>query len=270
LDRQDQYPVGDIIRELEQYFSRKDTAPDYITLAGSGEPTLNRGLGRLIQAIKQLTRVPVAVLTNGSLLFLPEVRKELLDADVVLPSLDAVSESIFQTINRPAPGLQLEKIIAGLAAFRQEFSGRIWLEILLLRGINDNIEELEKFRQTLKRLRPDRVQLNTAVRPVVEDYAAPLTLAQLQAAATLLGEGVEVIADFGNSPHQTIALSDADFLETLARRPLTAEDLAEVLGLPLVVVLKKLEHLQDQGLISYNIYQHRGFYQCDRPRSPSN
>lgn len=262
--------MENIVGELEEYFSRHDTSPDYITLAGSGEPTLNRGLGRLIQAIKQLNRAPVAVLTNGSLLYLPEVRQELLRADVVLPSLDAVSESAWQAINRPASGLQLEKIITGLNTFRREFAGQIWLEILLLQGINDTIQELEKFRQTLSLLQPDRVQLNTAVRPVVENYAAPLTLARLQNAAAFLGEGVEVIADFGASSHQPVALSDDDFLETLARRPLTAQDLAEVLGLPLALVMKKLEHLKSQGLISYHIYQQRGFYQCDRSHPSSN
>lgn len=260
LQRQDYHPKADIIAELQTYFAQTETLPDYVTLAGSGEPTLNTGLGEIIRAIKRITQVPVAVLTNGSLLFLPQVREELLAADVVLPSLDAASGGIFRAINRPADGLQLDRIIAGQEAFRQAFPGQIWLEILLLRGINDDPAELEKLRLVIARLRPERVQLNTAVRPVVEDYAIPLTRTQLAAAATFLGEGVEVIADFDAATHPTLCLSDEDFLETLARRPMTAQNLAEVLGLPLPEVLKRLYRLQDQGLVTYSIHQKQGFY----------
>jgi wyosine [tRNA(Phe)-imidazoG37] synthetase (radical SAM superfamily) len=261
LERQEFYPTGDIIREICDYLQKAEILPDHITLAGSGEPTLHLGLGDLIRALKQETAVPVAVLTNGTLLFLPEVRQELLPADVILPSLDTVSPAIFRSLNRPAAGLTVESLIAGLEALRREYAGQIWLEVLLLRGINDGPADLEQLRQVIANLQPDKVQLNTAVRPVVEEYAQPLTPAQLAEAARLLGAEVEIIADFSPLDHPHVSLSDAAFLDTLARRPLTAQDLADLLGLPLVQVIKKLEHLTSQGLVSYTVHQHRGFYQ---------
>ena len=259
-ERREYHPAAAIVTELQSYLEQAETLPDYITLAGSGEPTLNIGIGQIINAIKQISQVPVAVLTNGSLLFLPEVREALVNADLVLPSLDSASPGIFRAINRPVAGFDLGQIIAGQEAFRQMFGGQIWLEIMLLRGMNDDPAELEKLRQVIARLRPDRVQLNTGVRPVVEDYAVPLTPEQMAAAAAFLEEGVEVIAEFDPATHAKLTLSDADFLETLARRPMTAQDLSKVLARPLAEVLKRLNQLKNRGLITYNLHHHQGFY----------
>ena len=160
--------------ELAAYLHQGPPPLDYITLAGSGEPTLNLGLGRIIRHIKALTGTPVAVLTNGALLYLPEVRDELQAADLVLPSLDAAREESFRAINRPLPDYPLSRLIEGLEAFRREYAGQIWLEILLLQGLNDSEADLEALRRALQPLAPDKVQLNTAVRPGVEDYARAL------------------------------------------------------------------------------------------------
>ncbi len=200
-------------------------------------------------------------MTNGVLLNDPEVRRELMPADVILPSLDAVTPKLFETINRPVADLTVADLIAGLKALREEYAGQIWLEVLLLRRLNDTPEELAKLKQTLELLRPDKVHLNTAVRPVVEDYALPLSTEELKAAAAFLGEKAEVIADFGSSRHPKFDLSDADFLASLARRPQTAKDLAEVLGLPVVVVVQRLDHLIRQGRVTQLAHQDQVFYQ---------
>lgn len=255
-----EYHTEAIIRELEDYLKDPGAAPDFITLAGSGEPTLNLGLGRIIGAIQQLTTIPVAVLTNGSLFFDPEVRRQLRAAQVVLPSLDAAREETFQTINRPHPRLSLKEVVSGLEDFRGEYAGQIWLEIMLLKGLNDGEADLTALRQAIARIAPDKVQLNTTVRPVVEDYALPLSPQEMAAIATFLGEGVEVIAAFDRAPVRPGDTRDADFLEMLSRRPMTAQDLARALGLPLTQVRKKLAHLQNDGLISCDRYQNQGFY----------
>jgi wyosine [tRNA(Phe)-imidazoG37] synthetase (radical SAM superfamily) len=255
-----EYRTGAILRELEEYLQDAGEAPDFLTLAGSGEPTLNLGLGRIIGALKELADIPVAVLTNGSLLFKPEVRRELKRANIVLPSLDAGLEETFRTINRPHPRLSLEKLLLGLEAFRREYDGQIWLEIMLLQGLNDGEADLTALRRAITRVTPDKVQLNTTVRPVVEDYALPLSTAAMTAAASFLGGNVEVIAAFNGASVRPGAISDADFLTMLARRPMTAEDLARVLGLPLSEVQHRLARLQDGGLISYDLYQDRGYY----------
>jgi wyosine [tRNA(Phe)-imidazoG37] synthetase (radical SAM superfamily) len=249
-----------ILQELAEYFSGSGPEPDHVTLAGSGEPTLNLGLGRIIEALKEITPVPVAVLTNGALLNYPEVRRELKAADVILPSLDAVSPELFQTINRPAAGLTAAGMISGLQALRAEYAGQIWLEVLLLRRLNDTPEELAKLKETIELIRPDKVHLNTAVRPVVKDYALPLATAELTKIAGFLGDRAEVIADFGNHRHPKFELNDGDFLATLARRPQTPEDLAEVLGLPLKVVEQRLAQLVRQGRLISSRHQGKIFY----------
>jgi len=254
------YQADAILAELAAYVRQGPPELDYITLAGSGEPTLNLGLGRIIDRIKALTGVPVAVLTNGALLYLPEVRQELQDADLVLPSLDAAREETFRAINRPLTGYPLSRLLEGLEACRREYQGRLWLEVMLLKGLNDNEADLEALRRVLRRLAPDKVQLNTAVRPGVEDYARPLNLAEMDAIATYLEGDVEVIASGNGAAKPAAACEDAVLVEMLARRPMTAADLARVLGLPLAVVRQRLLHLCETGQVAGQPYCDQEFY----------
>ena len=234
--------------------------PDVITLAGSGEPTLNLGLGRIISSIKAMSQIPVAVLTNGALLYLPEVRQELAAADLVLPSLDSACEATYRLINRPLPELSLASLLEGLTSFRREYRGRIWLEVMLLKGLNDTDAELTLLRRALREIAPDKIQLNTAVRPVVEASARPLDQAEMAAAATFLGGPVEVIASFNRADIAELPCQDEDLVEMLSRRPMTAADLAKALGLPLVQVVARLKRLQDSGRIAHDRYHDQEFY----------
>ena len=254
------YQADAILAELVAYLRQGPPELDFITLAGSGEPTLNLGLGRIIRRIKALTGVPVAVLTNGALLYLPEVRRELKNADLVLPSLDAAREGTFRAINRPLTGYPLSRLLAGLEACRREYQGRIWLEVMLLQGLNDNEADLEALRLVLRRLAPDKVQLNTAVRPGVEDHARPLNLAEMEAIATYLEGDVEVIASFNGAAKPAAACDDAVLVEMLSRRPMTAADLAKVCGLPLAVVRQRLRHLCETGQVAGQPYCDQEFY----------
>jgi wyosine [tRNA(Phe)-imidazoG37] synthetase (radical SAM superfamily) len=251
---------GAILQELEEYLAGPGVGLDYITLAGSGEPTLNRDLGVIIRRLKSLTATPVAVLTNGALLQDREVRRELAAADVVLPSLDAAREETFQAINRPLPGLGLEGLVHGLAAFRQEYRGQIWLEVLLLKGLNDGEAELTALHRLLAKLAPDKVQLNTSVRPGVENWSRPLTRQEMAAAAARLGPRVEVIASSNGGTMTSATFTDADFVEMLSRRPMTAADLAQALGLPLPEVEERLRRLRAEGRISCDLYGEKEFY----------
>jgi wyosine [tRNA(Phe)-imidazoG37] synthetase (radical SAM superfamily) len=254
------YKTETIIGELEDYLKDLSQLPDVITLAGSGEPTLNLGLGRIISRIKEMSQIPVAVLTNGALLYLPDVRAELAAADIVLPSLDAAREETYRLINRPLPELTLTSLLEGLSAFRREYRGRILLEVMLLKGVNDSDEELTLLRRALMKIDPDKIQLNTAVRPVVEAAARPLDRAEMEAAAAHLKGPVEVIASFSRGDITEIPCQDEDFVEMLSRRPMTAADMAKVLGLPLVQVVARLKRLQDSGRISHDRYHDQEFY----------
>ena len=254
------YQAEAIIEEMTGYLKAPGVRPDVITLAGSGEPTLNQGLGRIIREIKAMSQIPVAVLTNGALLYLPEVRRELAAADVVLPSLDAAREETYRAINRPLPELTFASLLEGLTAFRREYRGRIWLEVMLLKGLNDTEAELALLRRALQEIAPDKIQLNTAVRPVVEAAARPLGPDEMAAADAYLGGPVEVIAAFSREDIAGGPCPADDFVEMLSRRPMTAPDLAQALGLPLVQVVARLKHLQDSGRISHNRYHDEEFY----------
>jgi wyosine [tRNA(Phe)-imidazoG37] synthetase (radical SAM superfamily) len=254
------YQPEAIIEEMAEYLKDAGPNPDFITLAGSGEPTLNLGLGRIIREIKAMSPIPVAVLTNGALLYRPEVRRELAAADVVLPSLDAAREETYRAINRPLPELSLESLLDGLTSFRREYRGRIWLEVMLLKGLNDTEPELNLLRRAIQEIAPDQIQLNTAVRPVVEAAALPLDPGEMEAAASFLGGPVSVIASFSRADIAGGQCPDEDFVEMLSRRPMTAPDLAQALGLPLMQVEAQLKRLKESGRISFNRYHDQEFY----------
>lgn len=228
----------------------KGPRPDYITFSGSGEPTLNSALGSMIDGIKRLTDIPVAVITNGSLLWEEGVREDLKRADLILPSLDAASEGAFRRINRPAPGLTIEKIIDGLRRFCEEFEGGIWLEVMLVEGVNDDPEELRRLGEVVSSLKIDKVQLNTPVRPPAEGWVRPLDRSRMEAIAEeFFGGRAEVIADFSRESPKIYGAAESAILEMLRRRPCTAEEISDSLGIPLRDVLGKLKAMGKRGLV---------------------
>jgi wyosine [tRNA(Phe)-imidazoG37] synthetase (radical SAM superfamily) len=254
------YRVAEIIQELQDYLENPPGPLDYVTMAGSGEPTLNLGLRKIIAAVKNLTTTPVALLTNGSLFHLPEVRDAVAEADVILPSLDAGREETFQRINRPHPALSLDLVVAGLKSLRREFAGQIWLEILVLKGINDHKEELTAIKGLLREISPDKVQLNTAVRPVAHKSAQALTQEEMEAVADFLGAGAEVVAAVRRVSPERLEVKDRDLIDMLARRPMTAADLAQALGFPLAQVRQRLGRLSKSGLVRRDVHQDQDFY----------
>jgi len=236
---------------------------DAITFSGSGEPTLHAGLGRIIRAIKRETSVPVVVLTNASTLSRPEVRTALAAADIVVPSLDGATEAVFRRVNRPHPSLSAAKIIGGLAAFRRRFKGLIWLEILLVKGVNDGPAHLRALARTIARLEPDRVQLNTVVRPPAERRARPLSRADLERVKEFLGPKAEIIAVFpsgGQSPPADDLRSRV--LDLLRRRPETAAGLARSLGGGIVPVRRAVRDLESSGLVKAAAHGRRRYFEA--------
>jgi wyosine [tRNA(Phe)-imidazoG37] synthetase (radical SAM superfamily) len=195
LERKEYLPVSEIIHELKTWLnSNRETAQglEYITFSGSGEPTLNTGFGELLTEVKKLTNLRVAVLTNASLLADREVRRQLLSADLIVPSLDAVTQELFIRIDRPHPSLKIEEIIAGLVALRREFRGKIWLEVMLLKGINDDIRHIRKLKDIIDRINPDRIQLNSPVRTTAEAGISAVGRPKLKKIQEILGEKAEI------------------------------------------------------------------------------
>lgn len=237
--------------------------PDYITLAGSGEPTLYADLGELIDGIKAVTDVPVAVLTNGTLLHTPAVRAACARADLVMPSLDAGDEATFQAVNRPAPGLSLEQLVGGMAAFRKEYQGRVWLEVFLVAGLNDSPDQVRKIAALAARIAPDRVQLNTAVRPTADADVRPLTEERLRDLCALFGPGAEVIADFRRIHEEPEFKARAeDVLAVIRRRPVTLDDIAAGTGAHRNEVAKYLEELLAENRIRKEQRGEKDFYRA--------
>ncbi len=250
--REEYAPIAEVLAELEEKLAEGGRI-DWITLSGSGEPTLNSWIGRLIPRIKKITPIPVAVLTNGTLLNLPEVRAALAAADLVVPSLDAGTEDVFQKINRPHPGFTLDGLTSGIARFTAGFSGRVWLEVMLLPGVNDSPAELEAIAGRIKLIGPEKVQLNTAVRPAAESGVAALDPGGLERARLFLGARVnpvpvEVVAGFSGkrdgAADRDLTASISDYLR---RRPATVEDLSAVFGIHRHQAIKYLGHLKDAG-----------------------
>lgn len=195
LGRKEYIKVSQIIDELKIWIeNHKGEAQgfEYITLSGSGEPTLNTGLGALIAQIKKLTPAKIAVLTNASLLSDKEVRQELLAADLIVPSLDAVTQQLFAKIDRPHPGINVEDIISGLIALRRESNAKIWLEVMLVKGMNDDIRHIRKLKDIIEKINPDKVQLNSPVRTTAESGILPVAKSKLKKIKEILGEKVEI------------------------------------------------------------------------------
>jgi wyosine [tRNA(Phe)-imidazoG37] synthetase (radical SAM superfamily) len=244
---------------VAQVRDRLSSKPDVIALAGSGEPTLHTGIGDVIDAIKAITGAPVAVITNGSLLGRPAVRRDLAAADIVLPSLDAPSEELYQRVNRPHASLHLDGLVEGLVSFRSEYEGEIWLEVMLLAGMTGPEPQVRRLAELAARIAPDRIQLNTAVRPPAESFAAPVDRATLDELAALFTPHAEVIADLPASAGNGIA-AEADVLELVSRRPCTVADIAAGLGIHHGEALKAATALVNQGAAELHTHEGRSFY----------
>ncbi len=231
LERGD-YVLFDAVKtELDHYWEHNED-PDYITFSGSGEPTLNQDLGRVIAYIKtQKPKIQVAVLTNSTLLTDPNVRQELALADLVVPSLDAVSMAAFLKINRPCKALLLEDMIQGIQTFANKFTGKLWLEIFILPGINDTQEELTALKKIITRIDPEMVQLNTLDRPGTVSTLRPASKEELDRVKEILNmDIIQIIAKVTDKKnmgqHRDMASA---ILETIHRRPCTRDDLVAVL-----------------------------------------
>jgi wyosine [tRNA(Phe)-imidazoG37] synthetase (radical SAM superfamily) len=249
IARREYVPLDAVVEQVARSL-RDGAAPDFIGIAGSGEPTLHSGIGDLIARIKALT--PVAVLTNGSLLWMPEVCAALARADVVMPSLDAGRPRTFERVNRPHPDITFERMVDGLLSFAQGFGGEIWLEVFVLDGITDRREEIVPVAEIARSLRRARVQLNTVSRPPAEDEAQAVSAESLERLRGFFGSGCEIIAEAARSGRRARdagAAAEEEIDTLLARRPCTVEGIATGLGLAPNDVVKRLDALVRKGTV---------------------
>ena len=264
-ERKAYIPFDEIKAELSHYFENHPD-PDYVTFSGSGEPTLSPNIGRVIAFIKEKRpKIRVAVLTNGTLLSDPAVRKDLSRADLVMPSLDAVTPQTFEKINRPSRQIDIHRVIDGLKTFAGAFPGELWLEVFILPGINDAKAELETLGDIIRDINPARVQLNTLDRPGAVAGIKPASKQNLGRVAGIIdAANVEIIArvkDLASGNHISDDKMEAMVMETIHRRPCTVDDLTAALN----IEKGKLEILMKQLILKNKIesaLQERGiFYQ---------
>lgn len=196
LDRKEYIPADHIITELKSWLKNNPEEAsklDYITFSGSGEPTLNSKIGFLISEIRKLSPAKIALITNSLLLKDASVRAEILGVDLIVPSLDAVTQKIFERIDRPYPGINIEEVINGLIALRKEFNGKIWLEIMLVSGVNDDLRHIKKIKEVVELINPDKVQLNSPVRAPKDSCISVVGNRKLLKIKKILGEKCEII-----------------------------------------------------------------------------
>lgn len=259
LERREWIEVEKVIEEAKGAIER--TQPDYVTISGSGEPTLNSGFGRVIEEIKSITDIPVALLTNGSLFYEADVRDAACMADLVIPSLDAGTEESFRKINRPADDLDFGEMVEGLLSFRDQYKGPVWLEIFLLAGMNAVEEEIIKMIELTECMKFDRIQLNTVRRPPYESYALPVPPDQMLRYSARFGKNAEVIADFSHT-HDLMEFKSkrVELLELIKHRPCTLADIENGLGIHPNEALKYIEEMLKNGEITTEEHSGRTFY----------
>jgi len=249
--RRDRFvPPQRVIKEI----ASTEKGYDYLTFAGSGEPTLSSDLGQIIRSAKKIIDVPVAVITNSTLLDNEKVREEVSHADVVLPSLDAATPDAFERINRPDPGIRIEKIISGLKKFRSEFGGEIWLEVMLVKDVND--DQVERIADAIESISPDRVQLNTVIRPPAEPVL-PLDQEEMEKMLEIF-KGAEIIPDWD---WQIPPRVKTDLLGLLSHRPCTLEDICALLLLEREEAIKYIKILEGDGRVEKKLHGGKHYFQ---------
>ena len=243
-------PADEVIAEVKEVLG-SGAAADYVTMSGSGEPTLSLDIGRIIRAVKEFTDIPVAVLTNGSLLWRDDVREELSAADLVVPSLDAATQEAFEKVNRPK-GVDAATVARGIGEFSRGYSGQVWLEVMVVAGLNDSVEEARAIVRALEGVRIDRVQLNTVARAPAEVWVQPVAEGRLEELGAVLEAvaPVDVIHHYSRAGHTSFRADVAEaILGTLARRPCGTAELAVSLGLAPNLVIKHIGELERDGRI---------------------
>ena len=263
--RKDFFPPEQILSEVREALKiRGSEKIDYLTFVGQGEPTLCASLGWLIREVKEISPIPVAVITNGALLHRSEVREELLAADMVMPTLDAADAATFTKVNRPWPRFRIVAIVEGMRAFREAFQGRLWIEVMLVKGVNDGEQTLLAIRDALSRIGPDEVQINVPIRPPAEAWVEIPDQEALMQAVAILGEAAEVIEPYEGSFDLSGSDTLVDAVLTIIRRhPMREVRLVETLSrYAPEEVRSTLVDLENSGQARRRTYRGQAFWEC--------
>ena len=248
VTREEYVPTNEVLNEIEDWL-QVGGAVDYITLSGSGEPTLHARFGDVLTFIRSNTAVPAVLLTNGTMLHLPEAREAAAVAEVVKVSLSAWDQVSYELVNRPHPSLRFDQLVAGQKAFRAGFAGQLWMEIFLLEGMNASRAEVQRIAEVAREIGPDRIQLNTVARPPAETFATAVSEQRVVDLARLFHPSAEIIAAPARSHNTQMQVNEGAILAMLRRRPCTAQQVADAFGMHRNEVSKYLGALLRTGEI---------------------
>ena len=258
LKRRAYIPVSPVIAELNSVLPELEGKLNFVTFAGSGEPTLSTEIRPICDAVHSLTSTPIAMLTNGTILYRPDVIEDIQDIDVLIPSLDAADPDVFNILNKPHPDLDFYQYIEGLKQLKSVFKGKVWLEVLLVKQINDKPDHLKHLADIINEIDPDEIQLHTAIRPGAYPGIKKLSPEELEEAAAIMNIKPQKQASRKHIPINNSATLDGvttAILEVLQRRPSSQSDLIESLGFPPIRVIKglnRLEHVRSIERIEEN------------------
>jgi wyosine [tRNA(Phe)-imidazoG37] synthetase (radical SAM superfamily) len=232
VERRDFLAPEDILREVEEALNAaRSGAIDYVTFGGQGEPLLSASLGGLIRGVKRLTSLPIALLTNGSLVSRRDVREEISAADVVMPSVDAADQETFSRINRPAAGVRIADILDGLKAFRRDYTGELWIEVMMVKGLNDSESAVRSIARETQQIRPERIFLNVPIRPPAESWVEPPDETSLRRAAEILGQTATTCEISGGDFELECGLPIVDaIIEILRRHPMAEGEVRQTVS----------------------------------------
>ncbi len=247
-DRKSYVDKEKVIAEIKDYLDSGNYL-DYITFSGWGEPTLNSDIGEILKEIKKITNIKTAVITNGTLLWMQEVREALMISDVVMPSLDAVSKEVFEKINRPYKSLEIEKIKNGIIEFANEYKGELKLEIFIIDGINNGEKEIDKFKEIIKKIKPSVVQLNSLDRPAPENWVKKADSDILEKIKSALEyDEIEIISKYKSRENIKNYNENSEklILNMIEKRPCTVEDIVDITGMSKSEVNKYIDILEKE------------------------
>jgi wyosine [tRNA(Phe)-imidazoG37] synthetase (radical SAM superfamily) len=247
-DRGDYVPMQEVLAELEQW-KKADGQADHITLAGSGEPTLHLHFGEVFRWVKEHSGIQSVLLTNGSLMHDPDVRRDAALADKVKVTLSAWDEASFQQIHRPAEGVTFDLLVKGERAFREGYAGELSVEVFIVEGINSQRSNVQRIAEVVRSIHPDRIDLNTAVRPPAAAGVTAASEGHLKVLADLFGEKASVTATFKKQGFASMEISEEVLLGLIKRHPATCGQLAGEFNLPEDHMFKTLSHMVSAGLL---------------------
>ena len=264
--RRDFFPKEQIVEEIEKAIKQNEDKADYITFVGSGEPTLYKSLKELILHVKTITKKPICVITNGSLLFDSEVQEALFLADVILPSLDAGDNKNFIRINRPHPTLNFDRIINGLVDFRKNYEGKFWIEVMLIKGINDSKGDLTKIKEKIDLIKPDRIDINVPIRPPTEQWVSIPDKEIIFLLKDIFGKYYDMnYPEFGEFDIYSTNF-EQEFLAIIQRHPMRQDQILETFSTPYFTkmdIIKNLKSLESQEKIKKWFYNDQIFWKLN-------